>query len=264
MSTGEFRFDPTDPDDASLTRKALQELLDTQFGSTSMLQRKMRINFTKAGAIMCHLEDLGIVGPSDGTKARDVMFRADQLDQALALLGDTDDAGDVEEPDAIDQLTAALRTSRRPRGAMTVLIGAQGSGKSTWAGARYSAEEILSLDTLRLKHFGNADDQSRNDELMPIFQAELDARLTRGEHVVVDNTSTVPGHRAELLATARAHGAPVRAVVMRTPLEVCLRRNAARDRRVPEDRIELKHATAAATTEQDLVAEGFTTITFVY
>jgi predicted kinase len=263
MSTGEFRFDPTDPDDARLTREALEQLLDTQFGSTSMLQRKMRINFTKAGAIMDHLHSLGIVGDSDGTRARDVKFRADQLDQALALLGDAGDA-DVEEPDAIDQLTAALRASRRPRGAMTVLIGAQGSGKSTWAGARYTAEEILSLDTLRLKHFGNADDQSRNDELMPIFQAELDARLARGEHVVVDNTSTVPGHRAELLATARAHGAPVRAVVMRTPLEVCLRRNAARGRRVPEDRIELKHATAAATTEQDLVAEGFTTITFVY
>jgi predicted kinase len=149
-------------------------------------------------------------------------------------------------------------------GSLTVLIGAPGSGKSTHAARRAElGETVISSDAIRAEH-GDVNDQTRNDEVFAEIHARVSAGLMAGRRIVVDATNTKPTERAALLAIAAETGTEwTLAVVIQTPLAVCLARNAARDRHVPEGFIHEAHARVDRLDHADLFTEGFTHVQFL-
>ena len=122
---------------------------------------------------------------------------------------------------------------RLPDPALVVLVGASGSGKSTWAGSRYRVEEVVSSDALRGVLGSGPHDLDASTDAFSVLETVVAARLRRGLTTVVDTLGLDATKRQAWLVTARAAGLPAVAVLLDTPEAECRRRNAARDRPVP-------------------------------
>lgn len=73
-------------EDVEIVLEAVRLVVSTQFGSVSMLQRKMRLGHARAGRVMDTLQELGVVGEQDGSKARDVLLKPEELEDALVAI----------------------------------------------------------------------------------------------------------------------------------------------------------------------------------
>lgn len=149
-----------------------------------------------------------------------------------------------------------------PENGLIVLIGASGAGKSTLA-RTWPASQVLSLDGLRGVVGGDPGRQDATGDAADVLKLILERRMARRLNTVIDATNCEQHIRVELVMAAKRHGMPTVAVVVATPLSVCLERQGPRpdNRRVPEDVVRAQHQ-AMVHSHQRLAAEGFNTVVF--
>lgn len=124
---------------------------------------------------------------------------------------------------------------------LVVLVGAAGSGKSTFAARHFAPEEILSSDAYRALIAGDEADQRATRAAFAALHRQLRSRLTAGRLTVVDATNVERTARRPMLAIAGAAGLPATALVLDLPPALVLARNATRAGRVVDDAIVRRH-----------------------
>ncbi len=144
-----------------------------------------------------------------------------------------------------------------PELSLVVLIGASGSGKSTFARAAFGPHEVLSSDTCRALVSNDENDQGATADAFDVLYYIAAKRLRAGLLTVVDATSVQRDARAKLIELAREHDVLPVAIVLDVPKQVCLERNAGRaDRDIP-DRVIHRQADQLRRSLKGLSREGF-------
>lgn len=142
---------------------------------------------------------------------------------------------------------------------VALLVGAAGAGKSTTVAKLVGSNTdwVVSSDAIREELTGDAADQSANGQVWPLFYERIARRAKAGLPVVIDATNVTAKARAAALAAVAPSGRNVVAVRVQAPLNVVLRRNASRDRVVPEDVVRRMFLADAELTGAQLRTEGF-------
>lgn len=143
-----------------------------------------------------------------------------------------------------------------PRGAMVVLIGASGAGKSTFASRHFPRTHVLSSDEMRAIVADDPNDQAATQGAFQLLHTALALRLAGRRTTVIDATNVERPWREQLLAIARRAGRPAIAIVLAQPLEVMLARNDARPDPRPSAAIRRQHRRLAASLAS-LQDEGY-------
>ncbi len=123
---------------------------------------------------------------------------------------------------------------RVPVPALVVLVGASGSGKSTWAASTFGGASVVSSDALRALVGEGEQDQAASADAFGLLERAVAARLARGLTTVVDTTGLSAEDRERWRAAGRAAGLPCAVVVFDVPAAACRARNRSRERRVPD------------------------------
>ena len=144
---------------------------------------------------------------------------------------------------------------------LVVLVGAAGSGKTTFAERQFDAAEVLSSDRFRELVSGDEADQRATRAAFGRLHRELTARLAGGLLTVVDATSVEPAARRALLARATAAGVPATAIVLDLPADLVHQRNAARRPRIVAEAIVERHLARLRSSldgpDSPILREGF-------
>jgi protein phosphatase len=144
-----------------------------------------------------------------------------------------------------------------PGRGLVLLIGAAGSGKSSFARKHFKSTEIVSSDALRAAVSDDESDQSASADAFQLLRLIVAKRLRRGKLTVIDATNVQPKARRSLLALAKRNSSPVTAIVLNLPLDACLVRNRTRpDRQVSPEVVE-KQSADLLRSLRGLAGEGF-------
>jgi protein phosphatase len=143
-----------------------------------------------------------------------------------------------------------------------VLVGAAGSGKSTFAAHHFAAGEVLSSDAYRALLSGDEADQRRTRTAFSILHREVVRRLAAGQLAVVDATNVEHHARRALVERAHAAGVPAIAIVLALPPGVVHARSAARTERVVDSAVVERHLArlAVALGDGGITSEGFAAV----
>jgi aryl-alcohol dehydrogenase-like predicted oxidoreductase/predicted kinase len=144
-----------------------------------------------------------------------------------------------------------------PERCLVVLIGASGSGKSTFASRHFAPTEVLSSDAFRGLVGDDENDMAATEDAFAALYLVADGRLRRGRFTVIDATNVTPASREPLVGIARRHRAVPVAIVLDVPSSVCIDRNRKRrDRRLDAGVIR-RHGSSLRRSIDGLEAEGF-------